>query len=76
MSETQANPQASNDKLSLTIAGVATGHSMHVVNATDDDDEQLGGEDTGSVFSIPDEFLESQPEDQITMLLGLTRTMR
>ena len=75
MSETQANPQASNDKLSLTIAGVATGHSMHVVNVTDDD-EQFGGEDTGSVFSIPDEFLESQPEDQITMLLELTRTMR
>ena len=41
-----------------------------------DDDEQFGGEDTGSVFSIPDEFLESQPEDQITMLLELTRTMR
>lgn len=58
--------------MAVTIAGVAAGGSKDVNVAEEED--PFG--DEGSVFSLPDDFPESQPEDQVTVLLELTRVMR
>ena len=58
--------------MAVTIAGVVAGGSNDVNGAEEED--PFG--DEGSVFSLPDDFPESQPEDQVTVLLELTRVMR
>ena len=51
-------------RLAVTIEGVAAGGSTHEED------------DNGSLLSLPEDFPETHSEDQITMLLELTRTMR
>ena len=58
--------------MAVTIAGVVAGGSNDVNGSQEED--SFG--DEGSVFSLPDDFPESQPEDQVTVLLELTRVMR
>lgn len=55
-----------------TIAEVVAGGS----NDVDGSQEEDSFGDEGSVFSLPDVFPESQPEDPVTVLLELTRVMR
>ena len=62
--EKQVEGADSRSRLAVTIEGVASGGSTYEED------------DVGSVLSFPDEFPETHSEDQITMLLELTRTMR
>ena len=56
--------EGTGSRLAVTIEGVASGGSTYEED------------DIGSVLSFPDEFPETHAEDQITVLLELTRTMR
>ena len=56
--------EGAGSRLAVTIGGVASGGSTYEED------------DIGSVLSFPDEFPERHAEDQITVLLELTRTMR